>query len=321
MTTVTCIAVTPSHKGTQHIMSQDSVAALAERRKAAAAKARATKAAAPQEMPNTTPTIDVDPENISTASRNIASQAIASESDAQGRSVALPMVDYTRQIDQSDLIMPRLMLSQAMSKVNTDDIVRQGNWYHTGANENLGKEVLIVPMDQRKSRSRMDKDSGQVVCRSTDMVQGVGDPGILCEGTEEERYSLPAEQRGCEFRHWKRVEGRNIPPECPIAYNFPVLIVSDRDPEVATFRRAILTLRGTGSPAGQAIISAAYDQELPYHQLLFKLGVAAKTNARGQTFFTPSVELLGRAPKDFQDRAERFIQNSGQAVSKTIEAE
>jgi hypothetical protein len=296
---------------------QASVEAFAARRKAAAEKARTTKAAAPQNMP----TIDVEPSEISNPTQTKAPLVSSQDSPATGRSVALPQVDYTRQIDQSDLIMPRLMLSQAMSKVNTDDIVRQGNWYHTGANENLGKEVLIVPMDQRKSRSKMDKDTGQVVCRSMDMVHGVGDPGILCEGTEEERYSLPADERGCEFRHWKRVDGKNIPPECPIAYNFPVLIVSDRDPEVATFRRAILTLRGTGSPAGQAIISAAYDQELPYHQLMFKLGVAAKTNARGQTFFTPSVELLGRAPKDFQDRAERFIQNSGSAVAMTIEAE
>ena len=301
--------------------SQDSVAALAARRKAAAEKARVTKAAAPQNMPSTPPTIDVQPSEIRTPSQTQTPLVSSQDSPAGGRSVALPQVDYTRQINQDDLIMPRLMLSQAMSKVNTDDIVRQGNWYHTGANENLGKEVLIVPMDQRKSRSRMDKDTDQVVCRSLDMVQGVGDPGILCEGTEEERYSLPADQRGCEYRLWKRVDGRNIPPECPIAYNFPVLIVSDRDPEVATFRRAILTLRRTGSPAGQAIISAAYDQELPYHQLLFKLGVSSKTNARGQTFFAPSVELLGKAPKDFQERAERFLQNSGAAVAMTIEAE
>jgi len=197
--------------------------------------------------------------------------------------------DRTRTLSQSDMVMPRLALSQAMSKVNSNDIVRQGNFYHTMRNENLGPEVFIVPLDMQKSLSFFITGEG-VSCRSYDLIQGVGDPGIRCDD--------------CSLKEWGREDGRNIPPKCQLAYNYPVLVLRavEEDGELvpdwdARPLTALWTARGTAVQAAKAINSNKTSMFEEWFESFYILSAKKQSNLKG-TFYVPSVEHGGETEGD-----------------------
>lgn len=246
---------------------------------------------------------------------------------ARPQALSLPMHDDpTRTIEANDQIMAKLKLSQAMSKVNTEDIVRQGNWYHSTLSENLGKAVRIIPVDMTKSRSYFVQGQG-VMCRSFDMRQGEGDPGLPCEGTDEERATVPESQRGCPLRLWGDRDPetkKSSPPKCGINYNYPVLILDSDDPENGPAKRALLTLRSMGAKVAKAINSIVADADVRWHDVVLELGVEQMTNARG-TFYVPTVKFIGYAKTqvspEIQERARRFAASvNSAAIRATIES-
>jgi hypothetical protein len=224
--------------------------------------------------------------------------------------VSLPMAvpaDLTRQVEQGDLVMPKLKISQAMSKVNNDDVVRQGNWYHSTFNDNLGKSVLVVPVDMRKSRSYFVPGTG-VMCRSFDLIQGEGTPGLACEGTPAERMTVPAKHRGCPLRLWgERDEntGRSKPPDCSITYNYPVLILDPEDMSDGQTKRALLSLRATGASVAKQINSIVTEGDHDWHDVVLELGLDQRTNTKG-TFFVPTVTYVGLSSGATREKAQRF---------------
>lgn len=251
---------------------------------------------------------------------------VASTSDgAPGRGIELPQapgVDLTREVDQSDLIMPKLKICQAMSKVSRSGIP-QGNYYHSTLNEDLGTTIRIIPVDMRKSRSLFKTGVG-VVCRSFDLLQGEGDPGILCEGTPEERRTLPAKARGCPLRLWGErdpVTGKSPPPPCGLNYNYPVLILDPDDPENGLTKRAIISFRGTGSQIAKAINSMVTEQDLFWNEAVIELSTEERTNWKG-TFFVPTAKFTGIASGMTAEKAKRFSTTINPAmVRASVEAD
>lgn len=256
---------------------------------------------------------------------------------ASSRTVALPMEqeDLARKIDASDLIMPKLKLIQGLSAVNKEFArtrgasgVPEGNWYHTNSATNLGETVYFVPVDMRKSRGYFVQGQG-LMCRSFDMLNGEGTPGISCEGSFEERHEVPADQRGCALRLWKKDEssGVNRPPECGMSYNFPGLIIVDIDePAKSKILQAMLTLRSTGTAAAKAINTAVMEHgEGVWHNVVIELSSTEKNNSRG-TFFTATADFFDstEAP-DFarvRRQAESFARSMNPArIRATIEAD
>lgn len=215
---------------------------------------------------------------------------------AAGRGLALPQVDLTRQIDASDLIIPKLKLSQAMSKSNTifatsrgAEGVGMGNWYVTSQNKNLGGTVFFVPIDMRKSRSYFVAGQG-LMCRSFDMLNGEGDPGGSCQGSMEEMLTMPAEKRGCPLRLWND----KTPPKCGQTYNFPGFVMADNDgePDLKSMTQVVLQLRSTATQAAKAINTFVMSEGAGIWQaVILELGVESKTNTRG-TFFVPTVDFF-----------------------------
>lgn len=270
----------------------------------------ARRKAALNGKPRTVPTTDVveaTSEPLNADPVDGTTQVLQPRSNnASGSTIALPQVDLTRELDASDLIMPKLKICQAMSKVSRSGIP-QGNYYHSTLNEDLGNTVRIIPVDMRKSRSLFKTGIG-IVCRSFDLLQGEGDPGILCEGTPEERATLPAKSRGCPLRMWgdKVPEtGRSSPPPCSINYNFPVLILDKDDPENGPTKRGIITFRGTGTQIAKAINSMITEQDLYWNEAVLELGTEEKANWKG-TFFVPTVKFIGNSSGMAAEKAKRF---------------
>jgi hypothetical protein len=215
--------------------------------------------------------------------------------------LALPQADLSRQIDTGDLIIPRLKISQGLSKINMlhaqsrgKEGVQMGNWYVTTSGQDLGEVVYFVPCDMRKSRSMFEQGRG-LVCRSFDLLRGEGDPGILCEGTAEEIQIYSEDERGCSYRNWTTAEdGSRTPPPCGITYNYPGFIVGDvENPEETPLTQAMLQLRSMSTAAARSIntqFTVHGDGE--WHRLLLELRVEPKSNRRG-TFFVAVADLYG----------------------------
>lgn len=276
---------------------------LVARRKAAQA-AKARQAAAPTEplIEETPAPLVPDEDPVIAAAHRAATTAAATmaATAAAGGTLARSRRDLSREIDRADVIMPRLKISQAMSAVNTAYAtskgasgVGQGNWYISTTQKNLGDTIYIVPVDMQKSRSMFVTGKG-LMCRSFDLLQGEGDPGILCEGTDEEQDTLPSNARGCPLRLWERnpETGTNVPPKCGINYNYPVLILDPDDMENGPTTPAILTFRSTASGAAKLLNSIVTEGVLTdpvWHEVILKLSLQAKNNSKG-TFFVPVVE-------------------------------
>jgi hypothetical protein len=238
----------------------------------------------------------------------------------QAGALALPQEDLSRKLDAGDFLIPKLRLSQAMSKANTlastsrgSQGVPQGNWYvSTKSSENLGETVYFIPVDLRKSRSFFVTGSG-LMCRSFDMLNGEGDPGGACEGSLNERLTLPATERGCPLRLWND----KTPPKCGETYNIAGLMISEsqiEDAKTAKPMQVMLQLRSTGAQCGKAIITMmANEGQGVWHNLVVELGVEVKTNTRG-TFFIPTAEFYDTTDAPEFDRIRRRAASMARAM-------
>ena len=230
------------------------------------------------------------------------------------------IADPTREITDRDLVMPRLSIAQAMSKVVSNKIVEMGHWYNSPQNTDLGDTIYVILTDMRKSRSMFE--NGQVMCRSFDMRQGEGDLGILCEGTFEEiANGIPESQRGCPYRLWgeRNEAGKSSPPPCQQAYNFPLLILDPDDLHEGRCRQAILTLRGTAATTAKQMISTIMEGGYYWHEVILKLSITQKSNARG-TFYVPQVEFFGDSSGSNADRAAKLAARvSGVSLRSSLE--
>jgi len=282
------------------------LAAKRKNLKDAPVKAKASNVLSPEEPKRKKKSKIEEPPAVTTKpGKKSKSMALA----VSGKHGALALPDASRNIDRNDLIMPKLMISQALSEVNVSGLVPMGNWYNNIRKNKLGKTVYVVPVDMRKSQSVYKQGVG-VICRSFDLVQGIGDPGILCEGTPKEIKTLRASDRGCELRLWETDEktGRRIPPVCQLAYNFPVLIISDpEDLENTKVRRAIVTFRKTATKAATNIISIVQDDDEPvWYNHIFKLTLEPKKFENGGSAYIPTVTYAGETNERIRERAEAF---------------
>jgi hypothetical protein len=253
--------------------------------------------------------------------------------NASGSSVMLPMADRSRQLEAGDLVIPKLKISQGLSAVSKlyassrgKEGIPAGTWYYTMGNREIGDTVFFIPCDMRKSRSLFEQGTG-VVCRSFDLLRGEGNPGGLCEGTQEEMYSMPEQDRGCELRLWRRTLSGNIPPRCGINYNYTGLIIIDpRNPDTSEVLQGMLQLRSTGVNAAKQINTGVLTfAGGNWAQAIFELRVDSRTNTKGE-FFLPVADFYDTTEatgwERIARRANAFARQMGQAdLRSSIESD
>lgn len=126
-----------------------------------------------------------------------------------------------------DFVPPRVKIAQQMSQEVADKIATAGDFFNTLTRETYGSKITFVPilnfmqrvfitrLGERKDRAdnlllaageeALPEGDG-LMCRSLDMVHGIGDPGILCAQ--------------CPLSQW---EGRTVAPLCSETYNLAAL--------------------------------------------------------------------------------------------------
>lgn len=213
-----------------------------------------------------------------------------------------PALDLSRTLTVKDFKLPRLKLLQGMSKEcrRETDPLPQGQWFLEGNRDGLGNEVVIIPLFQFLHRSMMIPGQGPV-CRSYDMIQGQGDPGILC-----------AE---CTFKDWPKDRKQGGPP-CNEYYNYPVLAMDDDDdPQLG-----LLTLGRTSADAAK-LLNGFWASSLgnEWYTTTYRLGRESKSNQKG-TFFVATVYREGKTKGELLDHAKQMVQTiDATAVRRAIE--
>lgn len=137
--------------------------------------------------------------------------------------------DYSNemQLDQDDIMIPRLKIAQGQTAEVQSGDARPGNFVVPG--EGVFDEVTVIPLKFAKRRE-LRTEERDVLCSSTDAVHGVGEPGGLCKTCPEAR--------------WTDEGTRRVPPTCDFEYSYLVYIV---EAEIA----AVLSIRRTSLPAGR----------------------------------------------------------------------
>lgn len=205
------------------------------------------------------------------------------------------------EVRPQDIVAPRVKVIQQMSKEAADGLGSPGDFYNTLTGENYGPSLRIQPIQtfmqriflvrddpaRRKPIEKALKDLGQgplsdgagLKCRSFDMYQGIGEPGILCEG--DEKASIPP----CPFSQWHRDGGDNIPPLCTETWN--VAAVTELGELV------LVGFSRSSAKVGKRLFSALRLRTVtaPPWQSYFDLQTRAERNDKGN-FFVPDFRIV-----------------------------
>lgn len=233
---------------------------------------------------------------------------------AKGRTSTLaPYQDQSRVLGIEDFYLPRLKLLQGLSKeCKGDNPKPQGHWYLEGNPDTFGPEVTIAPMFAQKSRAYLIPGRG-LMCRSTDMVYGQGNPGIACAD--------------CVLKEWPDDDNKNDPhaqkrggPPCSEVMNFPCIIVP-KEPG-GEYQVGLLAFSRTGFKQGKLINTIhAGSMRDDYYENLIVVGRFSTSNAKGD-YYVPTVTRGGLTDERTLEFARSMSPKiDSQAVSRTLEQE
>jgi hypothetical protein len=214
-------------------------------------------------------------------------------------------------LDGTDFIPPRIKVVQQMSKEANDEVAKVGDLFNTLTGENYGPTLRFIPFLPFKQRIflvRMERrpaieaalgvplsEGDGLKCRSLDMYQGVGEPGVLCES--------------CPLSRW---DG-NKPPLCTETYNVAAMT------ELGDL--IILSFAKSSAKVGKRVFSTLrMRREKPWTRV-FEVTTTKVTNPLG-TFYVPDVKITAdRTPAELLPTADEWARElTGRAIDVTPES-
>jgi hypothetical protein len=226
------------------------------------------------------------------------------------------------QLDATDFVPPRVKILQPMSAETTDGAA-PGDWYNTLTQENYGPTMRVVPITPLKQRvllvreakkplidallaaadiSPMPEGEG-LMCRSLDMVVGIGHPGDV----------LAADSEGCPHCPLSRWRGQE-PPPCTETYNI-VAVEIDRGDLV------ILSMAKSGAKTGKQFFSLLMLTKGAPWMRAYDLSTVEMRNSQGK-FWVPRVKVSPEPPPTdiMREAARWYPQFTGRVVDITATA-
>lgn len=185
-----------------------------------------------------------------------------------------------------DFVPPRVKVVQAMSAEATADppLGKVGDLYNTLTGENYGKSLEFIPIQPFKQRVFLVRDERRptieealgaplsegngLKCRSLDMYQGIGEPGILCNE--------------CPLAKWGP---QNQPPLCTETYN--VAAMNELGDLV------FLSFAKSSAKVGKRMFSMLRLSHAQPWTKVYSMTTRKQTNDRG-TFAVPEVTVTGK---------------------------
>jgi hypothetical protein len=193
------------------------------------------------------------------------------EAEEHQTGIALANFSSHLDMDSSDLMIPRLRLTQGLTQEVQDGTATPGQWVMSGYDAK--PEVTIVPILFARNRTLRDQE-GSILCRSFDALTGKGEPGGVCET--------------CVMNQWSDGDkGARVPPKCAFSYVYIVYVKEFETMALVEFRR-------TSIQAGKTLNTIAAQRDLG--NFAVKLKSSKQTGKRG-TFYQMVVQPVQAEPE------------------------
>lgn len=202
------------------------------------------------------------------------------------------------QLRPQDLVIPRVKVAQAISREVADKQAEAGDFVNTLTGESYGPTLDILPilpfmqrvlLVRKERRDAIEDALGEkigeqdgLLCRSFDMIHGIGVPGLLCE-TE------------CPLSQWRTDDGVNKPPLCTETYNVAAATTIGE--------LVVIGMSKSGAKTGKrlfSVIRMSSPGAAPWTRII-SLKTRAERNDQGN-FFVPDFQVSKERPDDGQIR-------------------
>jgi hypothetical protein len=202
-------------------------------------------------------------------------------------------------IDRSDLVIPRVkLLAKVSPEVDTFDSAKPGCFWHSLLQENLGEELIGIPIVLRKTQVLWAPrgDERGILARSRDGLKWdppEGEFKVKFKGNAREyTWKLAptvAESGLAEFGS-SRDDDPNSPPAAALTYEMLWLFPARMDlgPSI------ILNSRGSAKVC-QRLLSLIDAKPIDHYYQLYSIGTAVDKGAGGETYYNYRYNSLGYA--------------------------
>lgn len=218
--------------------------------------------------------------------------------------------DLATTLSREDIQMPQIRVAQGLSKVLKGGQVRLGEYYLHPEGVPLGQELDVILLNMFKTNMYFEVGQG-LMCRSFDLRQGVGTPGIACAGCP--MAEVP-----------KNAEGQIIgASKCNTYYNYTALVIRSSQ-EFDEPPMAVLSFGRTAAPAGKLINSIKVTRtglSGPWYPIWFRLRMKETENRKG-TFYVPVPAFGGKVEGELLELAATMAESlSPASLRASIEAD
>ena len=192
---------------------------------------------------------------------------------------------------QQDVIMPRVAILQGLSQMIVDGKGNVGDLADSLSKENLGKELIFIPVFLFKTRVMFEVGKGLVMMSRNGLT--------ISQASTEYQDKIG---KSCDDLPEAQWDGSN-PPKLSLVYNFPAIKVG-RENE---FPISISLMR-TSAKAGKTLISLAAMSGEDMFARKYKLTTSVEKNDKG-TYAIAHVELVGRCSDEEYAVGKKWYQS------------
>lgn len=222
-------------------------------------------------------------------------------------------VDNRDNFDQTDIVIPRIKLLQALStECETFNDARPGHFWHTGFDRDLGEQVDFVVASRRKKLLLVApmEDGQGILARSEDFRtwDRLGSWQVKIKGVKQpvtwEIDNLDVAKSGLDKWGTYNPGDENSPPAATLFYEYLVLLPEhpDLSPVVLSLTRSAIRKAKKGLN-DKIDLQAKSSNKIPQQALVFRATAGDDKNSDGQSFKNWTFMMNGFAPKDVFDAA------------------
>jgi hypothetical protein len=193
----------------------------------------------------------------------------------------------TERLGAGDTEVPRIKLMQALSPELEEYSVKQGQFWHTLAEENLGAEVRISPIftDTRFILWRPRKSGGGILARADNGINWSppnGEFAVKLDSGKEVTWRTAPTVAASGLAEWGSSDPSDTgsPPAATRMYVFAVTF-----PDMPEMPPAVITLQRSAIKVARRFIGKLKITQAPSFGQIYKMTAVKDKNAAGQDFY------------------------------------
>lgn len=209
-----------------------------------------------------------------------------------------------KHLDETAFTVPRLKLLQQLSPEITErDNLKPGQFWHTIAEQGLGKELLVTPIyvSQAAILWRPREDGGGILARAMDnklWVPGQGEFTVKLKGGQTVTWKIKSHKvKDSGLLDWgsSNPSDPQSQPAATAMINVALHLVDrpDLSPVVVTFQRSAIK-------QGRNFVGKLAISQAPMYGRVFKMSSFEDMNRASQKFMNVRLEGIGLVQKEAQ---------------------